>query len=206
MLINKLQGFVAILILASCSSKSINYAKLNSFDNNNNLQAVVEIPVGTNDKIEYNSVNNRFEQDTLHGVPRVIQFLNYPVNYGFIPSTSISTLQGADGDALDVLILGKALKTGQIVSVRPIGLLKMKDDGAFDNKILSIPTQTKYQTLNIKDFKDLSQNHHKIREMLGEWFQYYDKAAEIEILGWTDENYALKEVEKWQIKKTRLDG
>ncbi|TKS56788.1 inorganic diphosphatase [Mesohalobacter halotolerans] len=36
--------------------------------------------------------------------------------------------------------------------------------------------------------------------MLAEWFQYYDKTASIEILGWFDESYALKEVEKWQFK------
>ena len=201
MLINKLLPIAGILLLVACSSKSINYAELNSFDNKDNLQAVVEIPVGTNDKIEYNPTNNRFEQDTLNGVPRVIQFLNYPANYGFIPSTAMTTQGHGDGDPLDILILGKALKTGQIIAVKPIGILKMKDDGALDSKILSIPTDRKYQTLDIKDFKDLSQNHTKIREMLAEWFQYYDKTAEVEILGWFDENYALKEVEKWQIKK-----
>ncbi|MBS3739036.1 MAG: inorganic diphosphatase [Psychroflexus sp.] len=200
MLNNKLLPLVGILLLASCSSKSINYAQLNSYDINDNLQAVVEIPVGTNNKIEYNPTNNRFEQDTLNGGPRVIQFLSYPVNYGFVPSTSMRTQGNGDGDPLDILILGKTLKTGQIIAVKPIGMLRMKDNGALDNKILSVPTESKYQTLDIKSFKDLSQNHSKIREMLAEWFQYYDKTASIEILGWFDESYALKEVEKWQFK------
>lgn len=206
MLKNKLSVLTVTLLLAACSSKSIDFTELDSFDKNNNLQAVVEIPTGTNDKIEYNPSNNRFEQDTLNGNPRVIEFLSYPVNYGFIPSTSMTLSRNGDGDPLDILILGKALKTGQIISIRPIGLLKMKDDGELDNKILSIPVEKKYQTLNIKNFKDLSQHHPKIREMLAEWFQYYDKTAKIEIMGWTDESWALKEVEKWQIPKTENNG
>ncbi|RRO17405.1 inorganic diphosphatase [Flavobacteriaceae bacterium 14752] len=206
MLKNKSALLIAILLLISCSSKSINYAELNSFDQNNNLQAVVEIPVGTNDKIEYNPLNNHFEQDTLKGAPRIIQFLGYPVNYGFIPSTVMNKNQDGDGDPLDALILGKPLKTGQIISVKPIGLLKMKDGGELDNKILGIPVHEKYQTLNIKNFKDLSQNHPKLREIIGEWFLNYDNTSKIEILGWTDEAMALKEVEKWQTSKANTGG
>ncbi len=206
MLKNKLLLLITILLLISCSSKSIDYAELNSFDQKNDLQAVVEIPVGTNNKIEYNPLNNRFEQDTLNGAPRNIQFLGYPVNYGFIPSTVMNKNQDGDGVPLDVLIFGKPLRTGQIISVKPIGLLKMKDGGEIDNKILGIPVEEKYQTLNIKNFKDLSQNHPKIREIIGEWFLNYDKTSEIEILGWTDEAMALKEVEKWQTSKASTGG
>ena len=34
----------------SCISKSTDYLEFNSFDNNNHLQAVIEIPAGTNGK------------------------------------------------------------------------------------------------------------------------------------------------------------
>ena len=192
--------------MISCSSKSIDYSELNSFDPNNHLQAVIEIPVGTNDKIEYNPTKNKFEQDTLNGQPRVIQFLGYPVNYGFIPSTKMNQNKQGDGDPLDVLVLGKPLKTGQILSVKPIALLQMKDNGELDHKVLGIPIDKKFQTLNIRNFKDFSKNHPKIREMIGEWFQHYDKTAQIEILGWTDENMALKEIKKWQISKADTNG
>ena len=202
MLNSKIGVGTLVLILVSCSSKSINYLELNSFDENKQLQAVIEIPLGTNEKIEYNPLKNTFEQDTLDGQPRVIQFLSYPVNYGFIPSTTMTKNRQGDGDPLDVLVLGKPLKTGQVLTVKPIGLLLMKDNNEWDNKVLSIPIDKKFQTLSIENFEDLSKNHSKIREMIGEWFKHYDKTAKIEILGWSDENRALEEIEKWQISKS----
>lgn len=200
---NKISYLIFILFLISCSSKSEDYLALKSFDTQNQLQAVIEIPAGSSAKIEYNLTQNTFDQDTLNGQPRVIQFLGYPVNYGFIPSTlMVNNLKG-DGDPLDVLVLGKTLKTSQVISVKPIALLQMKDDGELDNKVLSVPIDEKYKTVNIKNFKDLSENHHAIREMLGKWFLSYDKTAKIEILGWYDENMALKEIQKWQISETK---
>lgn len=203
MLRNNLFFLIFLLLLSACSSKSIEYSKLNSFNQNNQLQAVIEIPVGSNDKIEYNSKHNTFLQDTLNGKPRVIQFLGYPVNYGFIPSTFMSKNLNGDGDPLDVLVLGKALQTAQIIAVKPIALLQMKDGGELDNKILSVPIDEKYKSLDIQNFKDFSENHFAIREIIGKWFLNYDKSAQIEIMGWYDEDMALSEIQKWQTSEAK---
>ncbi|MGX1023589.1 inorganic diphosphatase [Psychroflexus sp. MBR-150] len=189
-----------LLSLISCSSKTINYEEISSYNAKGLLQAVIEIPAGTNDKIEYNSDKNQFQQDTINGKPKIIQFLPYPVNYGFIPSTKIHKSQKADSEPLDVLVLGKPLKTGQVVSVKPIALLNMKSNNEWDYKILSIPINKKYQNIDIKDFKDLSLNYPFLRQMIGKWFEHYDKSADVKILGWTDETSAHNEVEKWQIR------
>lgn len=202
MWINKICCLIFVLFLSACNSKSIDYASLKTFDSQNNLQAVIEIPTGSNDKIEYQPKQNIFKQDTLNGEPRVIQFLGYPVNYGFIPSTLMSKDKQGDGDPLDVLVLSKRLATGKMVSVKPIALLQMEDGDELDHKVLSIPIEDKYKTIDIKNFQDLSKNHHAIRRMIGEWFLNYDKTAKIKILGWSDENRAIKEVRKWQILET----
>lgn len=201
----KIKYILSILAfgLVSCSSETINYKDLSSFDKDNNLRAVIEIPVGTNDKIEYNLEQNTFEIDSLEGKPRVINFLPYPVNYGFIPSTKTSDdLE----DPMDILVFSKPLKTGQIVAVRPIGILKMIDDGEVDDKILSIPTDSQYHIIDIKDFDELSQNYPELRNMIANWFLYYDKAAEIQILGWSDESNALNHVRLLQTSKISSNG
>jgi inorganic pyrophosphatase len=115
------------------------------------------------------------------------------VNYGFIPSGS--PVQ-KNSDPLDILVLGKPLKTAQVLAVKPIGILKMMDDGEVDDKILSIPVQSKHQIIEIADFQDLSENYVHIRNMITEWFLHYDKNANIEILGWSDEEKALEIIKK----------
>ncbi|MDA9133798.1 inorganic diphosphatase, partial [Gammaproteobacteria bacterium] len=62
---------------------------MKTFSKNGFLQMVVEIPAGTNKKIEYDKNINEFFIDKIDGVDRVINFLPYPGNYGFIPSTKM---------------------------------------------------------------------------------------------------------------------
>lgn len=204
MIRNSLLGIFIASFLLSCSSKTIKYDELDSFDSENNLRAVIEIPAGTNDKIEYKSERNVFEIDSTEGKPRVIQFLPYPVNYGFIPSTK-SALD-KNSDPLDILVYSKPIKTGQILAVKPIAILKMLDEGEADDKILSIPLDEKYKIINIENFADLSENHSQLRDMIAEWFLDYDKKADIQILGWLDESKALKTIKDLQTHKLPTDG
>ena len=58
--------FIAGFLLGSCSNKKDIYTTP-TFSKNNNLQAVVEIPAGTNKKIEYNILSMQFEIDKKKG-------------------------------------------------------------------------------------------------------------------------------------------
>lgn len=204
MIKNSLFSILIAVFLLSCSSKTIEYNELESFDSNNNLIAVIEIPAGTNYKIEYQPERNIFEIDSTKDKPRVIQFLPYPVNYGFIPSTKSAL--GKNSDPLDILVYSKPIKTGQILAVKPIAILKMLDDGEADDKVLSIPLDEKYHIMDIENFADLSKNHSQLRDMIAEWFLYYDKNADIQILGWFDESKALKTIKDLQTNKLPTDG
>lgn len=97
-------------------------------DRGETVTAVIEIPSGSKQKIEYDQINDCFRLDRM--LPMAM-----PANYGFIPSTLCE-----DGDALDVLVLGDdVLNTGTVLSVRPIGMIYMVDGGVQDPKILAIP-------------------------------------------------------------------
>ena len=66
--------------------------------------------------------------------PRV-QPIFYPGDYGFVPRTL-----ALDDDPLDVLILvSEPTFSGCLVLARPIGLLRMIDDGKEDDKVLAVP-------------------------------------------------------------------
>src|SRR5258708_34743828 len=95
------------------------------------VNAVVEIPLGSVNKYEYDQKLHAFRLDrTLHSP------VHYPGDYGFIPSTL-----GNDGDPLDVLVLVDAPSfTGCVMTVRPIGMLEMVDQGKKDEKILAVGT------------------------------------------------------------------
>src|SRR5690606_23644449 len=58
----------------------------------------------------------------------------YPANYGFIPCTF-----AADGDPLDVLVLGlEPVYPLTIVDARAIGVVRMRDEKGADDKIIAV--------------------------------------------------------------------
>lgn len=95
------------------------------------VNVIIEVPMGA-DPVKY-------EIDKDSGAIMVDRFLHtamhYPCNYGFIPHTLAD-----DGDPVDVLVVGnRPLLPGCVLPVRPIGVLRMEDDGGQDEKILAVP-------------------------------------------------------------------
>lgn len=91
--------------------------------------AVIEVPKGS---------KNKYELDKASGMIRVDRVLfssiHYPANYGFIPRTYCE-----DNDPLDVLVLGQeAVVPLTIMLAKPIGVMKMRDDGEADDKIIAV--------------------------------------------------------------------
>lgn len=102
------------------------------------VNVVVEIPAGTDGKWEVTKPDGKLAWEVRDGTPRVVQYLGYPGNYGMIPRTLLPKEAGGDGDPLDVLVLGPALKRGSCARVRVIGVLELLDGGEQDDKLLGV--------------------------------------------------------------------
>ncbi len=107
------------------------------------VHAVIEIPKGS--KVKY-------ELDKESGLIRVDRVLMssviYPANYGFIPRTYCS-----DNDPLDILVLGQEpVVPLSIMNAKPIGVMKMTDQGEADDKIIAVhaddPEYSEYESLD----------------------------------------------------------
>jgi len=168
---------------------------------NGYYNAIIEIPSGTNTKTEVNLVTGKFETSLRNGKPRIIDFLGYPVNYGFIASTIMSKNLGGDGDPLDALIICQSLPMATIIEFIPIGVLRLKDTNELDSKIIGIPTNAELRTICATNFNEFETMYPAIMEILVLWFLNYDKANDkTEFIGWGDDKDAVKEIEKWRIR------
>lgn len=96
------------------------------------VNVVVEVPLGGEPiKYELNKAAGTLVVDRFLYTP-----MRYPGNYGFVPHTL-----SEDGDPIDVLIANtRPIIPGAIVNVKPIGVLKMEDDGGGDEKIIAVPS------------------------------------------------------------------
>lgn len=172
---------------------------LPSFSKRGYLNAVVEIPAGTNQKYEVDKTTGLLCPDVRDGQARTVAFLPYPVNYGFIPSTLMDKERGGDGDPLDVLVLAEAQPRGSVIEVVPIGLMLLRDTGELDHKVLAIPQDPSLRILSVSSWAEFQQHYNIIRHLLELFFLYYDGLGVMTPMGWADEQAALAEVKKWSL-------
>ena len=107
--------------------------------------AVVEIPKGSHCKYELDKSTGLIKLD------RVLYTATYyPANYGFIPLT-----YAEDNDPLDVLVLcQESLVPLTLVECRPIGIIRMVDQGYIDEKIIAVCTSDPFYS-SFKQMKEL---------------------------------------------------
>ena len=186
--------FILTLIVSSCGNNDLGL--LTTYSKKNVLQAVIEIPAGTNHKLEYNYNLKKIIVDSIDGKKRIIDFLPYPGNYGFIPSTKMDKKRGGDGDALDVIIISESKASGSIMEIVPIGVLLLNDSGEIDTKIIAIPFEEENRIIKVMDFKGFSSKYPEVKQIIENWFLNYKGKGRVELLGWKDEKAALLEIKK----------
>ena len=124
------------------------------------VNVIVEIPKGSLNKYEFNAKQRVIELDrVLGGTER------YPVEYGFVPQTLMP-----DGDPLDfVMPVTEPTHPGVLVEARPIGVMRMLDQGAVDDKIVCVPVKDpRFQGIDTLEGLPLGQ-----RDVLSRFFSSY---------------------------------
>ena len=183
-------GLAIISILApQAIAQETNYYNIPTRSQAGDVQVVIEIPAGTNHKIEYDRASNTFPCDQKNGQDRVVQFLPYVGNYGFIPSTLMDRERGGDGDALDVLVLSESVPTKTVMEVEVLGVLQLLDGGEADDKIIAIPAN--------KEARTVQELTPEIKSIIITWFANYKGKDIMQPKGWLDAQAARNVIDKW---------
>jgi len=179
------------------NSKIIDLKKYDALNLDNTANAFIEIEAGENLKWEFNEKNNSIEVEIKNGKPRKINYLGYPFNYGFIVNTKLKKKFGGDGDPLDIIVLDQhKVNRGELIRVKVIGMIGMKDKGLIDNKILSVSLDSKFE--EIQNIKDLEFKYPGVIDIIKIWFENY-KGEKIQILRTFSKKEAIKFIKKTTI-------
>ncbi len=171
----------------------MNLEKIGYGENPDKVQAIIEIPNGSNIKYEVDKESGALVLDrVMHSA------MYYPANYGFVNKTL-----SQDGDPADILVLTDyAMEAGCVVNCRLVGVLIMEDESGIDEKLLAVPTSKIDPTYNeIQDIDDLPKhtlekikNFFETYKMLepGKWVKvkgFENKAVAAKILQDAIDNY-----------------
>lgn len=153
----------------------------------NDINVIIEIPA-QGDPV-------KFEVDKDSGAVYVDRFMGtsmrYPINYGYVPHTV-----AGDGDPVDVLVVTPfPLPPGVVIRCRPVGVLKMEDDGGMDAKVIAVPVS------KLSPLYDKVQTTDDLPELLmkqtAHFFQHYkdlEPGKWVKILGWGTLEEAKQEI------------
>lgn len=140
------------------------------------LNAVVEVPVGSRNKYEYDPELGVIVRDRV--LPGAVR---YPADYGFVPSTLT-----ARGDALDIVVAAHdPAFPGCIVRARPIGALHMGDAGGEEYNVFAVPDDDP-RFADIGGLEDLPEQSMREVEQFFEAYKRLEGDGEVEIYGWLD--------------------
>lgn len=122
-------------------------SKIKAGKNPDKINAVIEIPYGSNIKYEVDKDSGAVMVDRV-----LYSAMFYPANYGFVPNTLAD-----DGDPADILVLNEyPLQAGSVIPCRLIGVLVMEDEAGMDEKLLAVPvTKIDPRFDSIKSIDDL---------------------------------------------------
>lgn len=153
------------------------------------LNVVIEIPAMSEPvKYEFDKENNMLVVDRF-----MATCMQYPCNYGFIPSTL-----SEDGDPVDVLVITPIpLRHGAMIRCRPVGMLRMTDESGVDTKIIAVPHDKLTPVYkNIKDIEDVPE---LLKQQIKHFFEHYkdlEAGKWVKVDGFADAATAKAEIKK----------
>lgn len=154
---------------------------LNPYAEEKTINTVIEIPMGSTNKIEFDRKIKVMRLDRVE--PKIFA---KPTNYGFIPGTLDD-----DGDELDTLVITEEpLPTGIVVEATVIGVMEFEDDGEMDHKVICVPADDRNTGNRIKTLSDLGDQWQKQIEHHYTHYKDLKKPGSTKVLGFSDADKA----------------
>lgn len=149
-------------------------SELDSYDEKGALRVVIETPKGSRNKYDYDPDSDTFE------LAKVLpEGMNFPFDFGFVPSTL-----AADGDPLDVLVLMDApAVTGCTLKVRVLGAIEARQkekgsDWIRNDRLISLAEHARAHD-GARELGDLGPNVLKdIKGFFADYNRLFDKKFE----------------------------
>jgi len=160
---------------------------------NNIVEALIEIPTGSQNKYEVDKKTGRITLDRV-----LYTAMAYPAEYGYIDETL-----ALDNDPLDILVLTtNPTFPGCIIESRVVGYLDMIDDGEPDQKLIAVPTSDprfdQIQSLDdiaphiLKEIEHFFRRYKELQNKSCELFGYKNAEAAVALIKECRERYSQK--------------
>ena len=189
--------FIIFLSLAYAEEKNL-ISDIYPFNEDETINAVVEIPAGTLEKWKVSKDGSQIVQQIENNKIRTVDYLAYPFNYGFIPQTILPVEEGGDGGQLDIIIIGPNVERGSVLKVKAIGTIIAIDNNEVDAKVVSLVINN-LAISRLNSINDLEKDYLGLFEIIKIWIENY-KGEAIEIKNILGKRATKRYIEKYHQK------
>lgn len=156
-------------------------------NNDHVVEAIIEIPMGTQNKYEVDKKRDKIRLDRV-----LYSKMTYPAEYGFIEDTLAE-----DGDPLDIIVLATTQTfPGCVVDARIVGYLDMYDSGEHDEKIIAV-NNVDPRFNDIHDISDINDLQLKEIKLFFRTYKQLQPGHHVEVLDYYPRIEATKLVERY---------
>lgn len=165
------------------------------------INALIEIPKGSKVKYEIDKKSGLIKMDRI-----LYSSVQYPANYGFIPRTF-----GEDNDPIDILVLGQEAAVPLcIMRAKPVGVMKMIDQGEADDKIIAVHADDpEYSHINsleelpphrLKEIQRFFEDYKLLENKIVKVEKFFDRAEALRLIDLAIKFYETEKPRLLQIK------
>jgi len=158
------------------------------------VDVLVEVPMGSRNKYEMDQKSGRIRLDRM-----LFTSTRYPLDYGFITGTLAE-----DEEPLDALVwLEEPTFPGCLVTVRPVAVFWMLDEGKPDAKVLTVVSHD----LRMDGIQDLQDVPAYMTAEIGHFFNIYkelEPGKSTDVRGWMDRAEAERVIAESQARAATL--
>ncbi|GAB2530175.1 inorganic diphosphatase [Rufibacter soli] len=190
---------LVLLALFSAAGCSTSYQELPAIAESKQWQAVIETPSGSTLPQVYDQQEKKFVPQLEAGQPRKLEFLPYPGNEGFIPSTLVDSVTGRPAAPVPVMVLCNQKEPGTVLEILPVGVLILESGGELRHVVVSVPARPSEQTISPNSYSDFSARYPAVKSILQQWYLNVDARTPTRLVGWKDEAYADQLIQKWAL-------
>ena len=147
------------------------------------VNVVVEVPVGSRNKYEYEPEMGMFMRDRV--LPGNVR---YPADYGFVPST-VST----DGEPLDIVVAAyDPVFPGCLIRARVMGALRIAKNGETEPNIFAVPVDDA-RFDDIESLEDIPEQNLREIEQFFETYMQLEGNDDAQVQDWAglEETYEI---------------
>lgn len=168
--------------------------------------AVIEIPAGTNRIINWDAESRMFVAEQEDNEDKLVDFLPFPANYGFVPGTFTDPVLGGEGQPVAVMIICESVPTGTVMEVVPLLVLYFDDDNVTrsnltDPVVIAVPARESQRVIQAGSYEDLFDDYPDLMDILVKWFVSYRGSGSKRLRAMGDGDVAMKEIKKWEVRR-----